>query len=81
MPPWERASVAAVRFPARLSVKVTPRAVCLGVEGLDGVTQRMKGSMASRALKSVEGIDRGRVERKGRRSEGVEECNELATVS
>ena len=77
IPPWERASETAVRLPLRLRVKVTPRAVCLAVEGLYGVTHLRKGSMASNALKADDGMDRGMADKKGRRTEGLEVWRDL----
>jgi len=78
IPPWERARVAAVRFPARLSVRVTPSAACRGVDGLYGVTQRIKGWIASNAVKTVVGIERGSDARNGASTEGVEGCSDLS---
>ena len=72
MPPWVKATEAAVRFPAKLSVRVTARPDWRGVEGLYGVMQRMKGWMASRALKREAGIEKGSAWRKGTKTDGVE---------
>lgn len=49
-PPCERAREAAVRSPARLRVRLTPRADWRGVEGLWGETALMKGRRAFRAV-------------------------------
>jgi hypothetical protein len=62
----------------RLRVRVTPRAICLGVEELYGVTQRRKGSTACSAWRTELGTDTGRVESAGRRREGVDVWRELA---
>jgi hypothetical protein len=77
IPPCESAREAAVRLPARLRVNVTPRAICRGAEGLYGVTQRMKGWIAPRAVKTEVGMEIGRAERKGAKTEGVAACKEL----
>ena len=72
-------------MPVRFNVKVTARADSRGVAGLYGVTQWMKGLITSRAVRRDEGIERGKDERNGFRSEGVDWWRDLvqwsATVS
>ena len=77
MPPWERAREAAVRFPSRVRVSVTPKAECRGVEWFSGVTAWVNGRRTLRAVYSDDGIFRGRVERNGTRTEGVDACSDL----
>jgi hypothetical protein len=77
IPPSDKAKVAAVRFPARVSVNVIPRADCRGVEWFCGDTEWMKGRSASRAVYNEEGIDSGSVPRNGESTEGVDSCRDL----
>ena len=72
IPPCDRATDAPTTFPVRLRVRVTPRATCLGVEELYGVTQRRKGSIACSDWRTELGTETGRDERAGRSREGVE---------
>jgi hypothetical protein len=77
IPPSDKAKVAAVRFPARVSVNVTPRADCRGVEWFCGDTEWMKGRSASRAVYNEDGIDSGSVPRNGASTEGVDSWRDL----
>lgn len=79
IPPWERARDAAVRVPASDIVNLTPRAECRGAEWFCGVTEWINGRSAFRAVYNEEGIDSGRVDKNGTRTEGVEVCNDLDT--
>lgn len=77
IPPSDKAMEAAVRFPAKVRVKVIPRADCRGVEGFCGEAVCMKGRRAFRAVYNVEGIESGSVPRKGSSTEGVDGCSDL----
>lgn len=72
MPDCEIARDAALMFPARVRLKVTANAECLGVAGLYGVTQYVKGFRAARAVCRDDGNASGRADMKGERREGVE---------
>ena len=77
IPPSDNAKLAAVRFPARVSVSVTPSADCRGAEWFGGDTEQMKGRSALRAVYKEEGMDSGRVPRNGANTEGVDSWREL----
>jgi hypothetical protein len=77
IPPSDSARVAAVKFPARVRVNVMPSADCRGAEWFCGDTEWMKGRSALRAVYSEEGIDSGRVPRKGASIEGVDWWRDL----
>ena len=72
MPDWEIAREAALIVPARVRLKVAANAECLGVVGLYGVTQLVKGLRAARAVCRDDGSASGRADMKGERREGVE---------
>ena len=78
IPLVDKAIEAAVRLPAKVNVKVTPRAECLGADGFCGETECRKGRNALSAVYSVGGLERGKAEIKGVSSDGVEAWRELS---
>lgn len=77
MPPCESAREAAVRFPSKVSVSVTPIADWRGVELFCGETLWVNGRSTFKAVYKEEGIVSGRVDRNGIRTEGADSCREL----
>jgi hypothetical protein len=77
IPPSDNAKVAALKFPARVSLRVTPSADCCGAEWFCGDTEWMKGRSALRSVYKEEGIDSGSVSRNAVSTDGVDSWREL----
>lgn len=72
IPECERERDAALMLPASVRLNVVARAACLGVSGLYGVTQYVKGLRAARAVWREEGMASGSADRNGDSMDGVE---------